>query len=192
MTKDIQKITVSSTELAKLCGCSPRMIRYYDEEGIIVNAGTVNKKSYVLGDAIKAIIAKHDSDAKAKKGNAKEDAERKLKAEADYKESQAEMAEIKLKEIKGQMHRSDDVEAAMTDIVYAFRSAMLALPGKLAMDIIKCKEPNEASVMIREECYKALEDLSNYKYDPEFYKKRVIEREGMSEDVDESRNKETQ
>lgn len=170
------------------------MIRYYDEEGIIVNAGTINKKSYVLGDAIKAIIAKHDNDAKAKKGNAKEDAERKLKAEADYKEAQAEMAEIKLKEIRGQMHRSEDVEAAMNDIVYAFRAGVLAMPGRLAMDVSKVTDPNEASKMIEAECFKILDDLSNYQYDPDYYKKRVTEREGMSndEEAETSRSKEAQ
>lgn len=172
------------------------MIRYYDEETTIVNVGTVNKKLYVLGDAVKAIITKHDNDAKvkAKKGNAKEDAERKLKAEADYKEAQAEMAEIKLKEIRGQMHRSEDVEAAMNDIVYAFRSGVLAMPGRLAMDVAKVSDPNQVSKMIESECFKVLDELSNYQYDPEYYKKRVTDREGMSidEESDDGRNKEAQ
>jgi hypothetical protein len=172
------------------------MIRYYDEETTIINVGTVNKKLYVLGDAVKAIITKHDNDAKAKakKGNAKEDAERKLKAEADYKEAQAEMAEIKLKEIRGQMHRSEDVEAAMNDIVYAFRSGVLAMPGRLAMDVAKVSDPNQVSKMIEAECFKVLDELSNYQYDPEYYKKRVTDREGMSidEESEDGRNKEAQ
>jgi hypothetical protein len=58
---------------------------------------------------------------------------------------------------------------------------MIALPGRLAIDVVGAKTAAEASNMIRAEAYKILEELSNYRYDPEVYAKRVRERQGWSE-----------
>ena len=105
----------------------------------------------------------------------------KLRAEADLKQSKAKIAEMQLKELEGKMHRSEDVEAMTNDLVYTVRSAITALPGRLAMDVVQAKSAAEASVLIRSECYKILEELANYKYDPEAYMRRVRDREGWSE-----------
>ncbi|MBQ2361997.1 MAG: hypothetical protein II287_00115, partial [Bacteroidaceae bacterium] len=43
------------------------------------------------------------------------------------------------KELEGKMHRSEDVEAVMTDLVYTIRSMLMALPGRLAVDVVSTK-----------------------------------------------------
>ena len=105
----------------------------------------------------------------------------KLRAEADLKQSKAKIAEMQLKELEGKMHRSEDVEAVTNDLVYTVRSMIMALPGRLAMDIIKVPTASEASAMIRAECYKILNELAGYEYDPEVYQRRVRDREGWSD-----------
>lgn len=79
------------------------------------------------------------------------------------------------------MHRSEDVEAVMTDLVYTIRSMLMALPGRLAVDVVSAKTAAEASEVIRAEVYKVLEELAGYKYDPEEYARRVRDREGWSD-----------
>ena len=79
------------------------------------------------------------------------------------------------------MHRSEDVEAVMTDLVYNIRSMLVALPGRLAVDVTGAATPAEASEIIRTEVYKILTELAGYKYDPEVYARRVRDREGWSE-----------
>ena len=91
------------------------------------------------------------------------------------------MAEIQLKELKGKMHRSEDVEALTSDLVYTIRSMIIALPGRLAVDVAAVSTAPEASELIRTECFAILEELSNYKYDPEEYARRVRDREGWQE-----------
>ena len=83
--------------------------------------------------------------------------------------------------LQGKMHRSDDVEAIMTDLVYTIRSMIIALPGRLAVDVAEAKTASEASEIIRKECHILLNELSNYKYDPAEYAKRVRDREGWQE-----------
>lgn len=85
------------------------------------------------------------------------------------------------KELEGTMHRSEDVEAVMTDLVYNIRSMLIALPGRLAVDVVAAQTAAEASEIIRAEVYKILEELAAYKYDPEEYARRVRDREGWSD-----------
>ena len=87
---------------------------------------------------------------------------------------------LQLNELEGKMHRSEDVEAVMTDLVYAIRSMLIALPGRLAVDVSSTTSAQEASEVIKKEVYKILDELSEYKYNPEEYAKRVREREGWT------------
>jgi hypothetical protein len=84
------------------------------------------------------------------------------------------------------MHRSDDVVEVMNALVYAVRSNVLSLPGRLAMDVVKAASANEASAIIRRECNNILEDLSNYKYNPDEFRRKVRERQGKKDDEDET------
>ena len=108
---------------------------------------------------------------------------RRLEAEADLKRSKADIAALQLSELEGTMHRSEDVEAVMTDLVYNIRSMLVALPGRLAVDVTGAATPAEASEIIRTEVYKILTELAGYKYDPEVYARRVRDREGWSEQL---------
>ena len=105
----------------------------------------------------------------------------KLRAEADLKQSKAKIAEMQLKELEGKMHRSEDVEAMTNDLVYTVRSMIMALPGRLAMDVAQAASAAEASALIRSECNKILNELAGYHYDPEVYQRRVRDREGWGE-----------
>ena len=109
---------------------------------------------------------------------------RKAQAEADLKRSKADIAMLQLNELEGKMHRSEDVEAVMTDLVYAIRSMLIALPGRLAVDVSSVTSAQEASEVIKKEVYKILNELSEYKYNPEEYARRVREREGWTNRAD--------
>lgn len=104
----------------------------------------------------------------------------KLRAEANIKQSKDKIAEMQLKELEGKMHRSEDVEAVMEDLVYTIRGLILGMPGRLAMDVTQATSAAEASAVIRAECNKILNELAGYRYDPEEYQRRVKDRQGFS------------
>ena len=106
--------------------------------------------------------------------------EKKAKAEAELKEAKAAIAIMQQQELEGQMHRSEDVEAVLFDLVYEIRSMITALPGRLAMDTAQITTPEEESIRIRDEVNDILNALSNYRYDPERFKRRARERKGAS------------
>lgn len=168
----------SSQVIAKIFGVTTRRVEQLKAEGIIKGQGKPTK--YDLLPTIQTYI-KYLSD----KANGREKKEttanleaEKLAAEKRIKEAKAEMVELELEELKGELHRASDVEAIVTDSALYIRSMLMAMPGKLAVDCAACKTASEAAERIKKEIYFILDNLSDYQYDPEAYKKRVRERRG--------------
>ena len=174
----------SSAVIAKLFGVTERRVQQLAKEGIIP---AVQQRPYKF-DLLATVQAyiKYLSDkanGKEKSTDTVQAEADKLRAEADLKQSKAKIAEMQLNELEGKMHRSEDVEAMTNDLVYTIRSMVMALPGRLAMDVAQVSNANEASALIRAECNKVLNELAAYKYDPEAYQRRVRDREGWSESL---------
>lgn len=62
---------------------------------------------------------------------------------------------------------------------------LLAMPGKLALDLASIQTVSEAAERVKQEVYFILNNLANYRYDPEDYAKRVRERNGLSAELPE-------
>lgn len=164
--------------IAKIFGVSTRRVEQLKTEGIIKGEGKPTK--YDLLPTIQSYI-KYLSDkanGREKKQNDARIETEKLEAEKRIKVSKAEMAEIELKELRGKMHRAEDVESIMTDHVFFLRSMLMAMPSKLAVDLAGTHTAAEQADRVKQEVFYILENLAGYKYDPEEYKKRVMERQG--------------
>lgn len=164
--------------IAKIFGVSTRRIEQLKTEGVIKGEGKPTK--YDLLPTIQAYI-KYLSDkanGREKKENMANLEEAKLSAEVEIKKSKAEAARLELKELQGKMHRAEDVEAIFTDHVLFLRSMLLAMPGKLAVDLSGEHSAAEQAETVKREVYYILNNLADYRYDPEEYKKRVMERQG--------------
>lgn len=174
---------VDSKTIADVFDMTPRRVQQITKEGIITAVKKGNANRYDFLSTIRQYISYLTDKANGRELS-KQEVEvekRRLEAEADLKRSKADMAALQLKELEGTMHRSEDVEAVMEDLVYSIRSMLVALPGRLAVDVSGVSTAAEASEIIRAEVYKILEELARYKYDPEVYARRVREREGWSE-----------
>lgn len=178
------KQNLQSTDIiAKLFDLDVRRVQQLAKEGILP-AASQRPYKFDLLPTVKAYIRYLRDRANGKEAKTadtvKAEAD-KLRAEADLKQSKAKIAELQLKELEGKMHRSEDVEALTNDLVYTARSMIMALPGRLAMDVVQAGSANEASALIRTECYKILDELAGYQFDPEAYRRRVRDREGWSD-----------
>ncbi|MFR3175579.1 MAG: protoporphyrinogen oxidase [Acutalibacteraceae bacterium] len=178
------KQNLQSTDIiAKLFDLDVRRVQQLAKEGILP-AASQRPYKFDLLPTVKAYIRYLRDRANGKEAKTadtvKAEAD-KLRAEADLKQSKAKIAELQLKELEGKMHRSEDVEDLTNDLVYTARSMIMALPGRLAMDVVQAGSANEASALIRTECYKILDELAGYQYDPEAYRRRVRDREGWSD-----------
>lgn len=170
---------VSTTELACVLGISGRRIRQMAEDGQLekLGAGRFN-----LSESVQAYqrmltrVLPNEEDVKIEKA--------KRRAETTLKASKAEIARLEVAELKGQMHRSEDVAALTEELIYTIRGALLAMPGRLAVDVIGVKTAAEASEIIRAEIYKVMEELAQFEYDPAKYEERVRARRDWAERED--------
>ena len=172
---------VKAGELAEMLDLSVARIGQLRKEGVLRQEHTPLGDRYPLIDSVRSYV-RFIKDSKS--GSSGTSEARKDEAEANLKEAKAAVAELELKEILGRMHRAEDVEAMTSDLVLAVRTLLVALPGRLAVDVMQAETSAEASVIIRKEVNRILEELSTYRYDPEAYAKRVRDRGGLSADTE--------
>lgn len=170
-----EKITdeteVNATELAIVLGLTVRRIQQMGQDGTL---STVRRGRYLLGDSVQRYInflskpAVDDEDKKTEKT--------KRMAEMQIKAAKATVAKLEAEELRGKMHRSEDVAAMTEDLIFTIRGALNALPGRLAVDVAAVSTAAEAAEVIRREVHKVMGELAAYQYDPQKYEERVRER----------------
>lgn len=169
-----KKTEVNATTLAIVLGITARRVYQLAQDGVF---SAVEKGKYALADAVQSYI-EYRSDEKPL-SNAEGE---KLQAEVTIKKSKATMLALEAKEMQGKMHRSDDVAALTADLIYTIRGSLIALPGRLAVEVVGVGTAAEAADIIRSEVYQVMESLANYEYDPKKYTERVRERNRWDSD----------
>ena len=159
---------VSTSELACVLGITARYVRQLTEDGQLEK---IKQGRYALCASVQKYIdsreAVTEDDAKLEKA--------KRAAEVTLKTSKAHIAKMEADELRGKMHRSEDVAAMTEDLIYTVRGSLMALPGRLAVDVAAVTTPAEAAEIIRKEVHALMRELANYQYDPEKYEERVRE-----------------
>lgn len=173
--------------LATLFKLTVRRVQQLTQDGIL-RTDIVNKqRRYNLIENVQRYIEYLRAKAESREGK-QDDAKnesRKIEAEADLKEAKARVASLEAQELEGKLHRSEDVEDMTTQLVFTIRSLIVALPGRLAVDLAQMDKPAEVSHRIKRETDSILSELSKFKYDPETYRKLVRGRKGWSEMISE-------
>lgn len=169
-TKITSETEVSSSELACVLGITGRNIRQLVEDGQLEKVDG----RFILSGSVQRYVAfksKRDKDDEEKRLE-----KTRLTADVTMKASKAQIAKMEADELRGKMHRSEDVAAMTEDLIYTIRGSLMALPGRLAVDVATVTTPAEAAEIIRKEVHALMRELANYQYDPEKYEERVRER----------------
>lgn len=170
--KEAEKVTdeteVDTTELAVVLGVTARRVQQMAQDGTI---STVRRGRFLLCDAVQRYI-RFVSKEKDVSPQDKEQRD----AEVSIKKAKAIISVMEAKELQGKMHRSEDVAAMTEDLIYTIRGMLVALPGRLAMDVVTAGTAAEAAEIVRKEVFEVMKELANYRYDPEEYEARVRER----------------
>ena len=184
---DFMSLELTARDFGELVGISDRHVRRLIKSGK-VPAKSQNPLRISVGAGLAAFISHLKESAKTEDRPVDDEKARseKLRADADISIYKAKQEEAKWKEMAGQLHRSEDVQAMTEDLIYTIRGAITALPGKLAMNVAAEDDPNVCSNIIKQEVILVLEGLSEYEYSKERYLARMKEREGReAEEEDE-------
>lgn len=173
-------VFVKTADICAMTGKSNQWIGQLTSQGTLNKTKTKHGSLYELAPNIKAYCDMLEERAEEHGDNPdiQELELEKRRAEVKAKKAKATMLEYELKELKGKMHRSEDVAAMTADLLYSVRNALIALPGRLAMELSSITDPAEISARIQKEVYLVMEELSTYEYDAEKYKEKVMERSG--------------
>ncbi|GMQ60320.1 hypothetical protein AN1V17_47200 [Vallitalea sediminicola] len=167
-TNEVDGITVSSAVLQSILGLTDRRVRQLAQEGTVVR---VSRGKYSLVSSVQNYVTYIKT--------TKETAETPKKL--DYEDERAlherikrEKSELTLKLMKGELHKTEDVERVMNDMLANFRSKVLAIPSKVAPRLIYKDDVNNIQDTIEIEVVEALQELSEY--DPSlFYSDEYID-----------------
>ena len=179
MSADIsitEETEVSTTELACILGITGRRIRQMAEDGQMQK---VSQGRFLLADSVQRYI-KSINRGEMDEGDKKLEKTRRI-AETTMKASKATLLKLEAEHLKSIMYRAEDVAAMTEDLVYTIRSALSALPGRLAVEAAAATTPAEASEVIRREVYQVMRDLAGYRYDPKKHEKLVKENRDWDE-----------
>lgn len=171
---------VTTTGLASILGLTGRRVQQLTQDGVL---RTCKRGKYLLGDAVQRFISSK-VDAAVTDEECEEAAKQKILSDARLKAAKADILEAEAEEVKGTMHRAGDVELLTNDMIYTIRSALNALPGRIAVDVAACETAAEASDLIRKEVHKIMRELAAYRYDPAKYEELVRERREWAETAD--------
>lgn len=191
--KNLVKVEI----IAKVFQVTVRRVQQLTQEGIIqtveIMEGNRKLRRYDLMPTVMQYI-KYLSDkanGREKKSSTSDKEEEKLQAEVDLKKAKASIAQLQLEELEGRMHSAEDVEAMTTDLCLAVRSSLLSMPGRLAVDVAEAQSnAAEVSGIIKKAVDEILEDLTRYEYNPDEYRRRVRERQGWLEKIEQENDEE--
>ena len=173
--KNYQKVEV----IARLFGKTARRIYQLTQDGVLPTEPTPEGNRYDLLPTVQLYIKYLEEKNKSGQPAAvTEKLEKKLDAEIKYKEAKAGKAKLELDELKGKLHRSEDIEKITNELVFSVRSMLLALPGRVAMDLAAINTAPAVSEYMARHVAALLDELATHEYNPEAYAQLVREREG--------------
>ena len=175
-------------DLANLFGCANQWINQLTRDGVLKKRDTPAGKRYNVVESTRAYVQhlRDKAAGRGEKGIPESKELEKFEAEVRIKQAKAQIAELEAQELQGIMHRSEDVAALTEDLLYTIRDSLLALPGRLAVDVAGASTAAEAAEIVKREVYAVMKELAQYQYDPAKYAERVRERMDWEGDVDDS------
>lgn len=160
---------VSSSVVAEQLGISRRTVTRLATSGVLTAAK--DDRGHFMFDAAQA-AEEYEAYASAGDGDVDWNVENK-KADTRNKTIKGDMLQLELDEMRGKYHRSEFVEDAINDLVFAVRSHLSALPGKLGPELAEVADTAACVEAVKRECNAVLADLARYRYNPAAFRQRL-------------------
>lgn len=158
---DSETIIVNDKELAEYLGISDRRVRQLAkaEEGqdpVCVRVGSGNK--FDLKRSVKNYIKFKDE--------VSDKLDLAVKSERlKHERLKQRKTQLEVEQMEKKLHKASDVERLWNSIVYGAKTKLLAIPTKIAPQLVAIEDQKEIQVTLRKEIKQALDDITNYDID---------------------------
>ena len=174
--KKMDVTIVNSVVLGSCWGISDRRVRQLREEQVI---SEVARGKFNLIESTRRYCEYLRNQINSSEGN-----ENKCNYETEraaHEKTKREMKELQLGVMKGKLHRSEDVEEVMTDMIIYAKTKLLALPERIAIIAAGISDVNAIETKVEKLILNALNELKEY--NPElFANSEVIASNGADDD----------
>jgi phage terminase Nu1 subunit (DNA packaging protein) len=171
-SKPLEKI-ITTSELSEILGLSTRRIGQLEKDGALTK---VNRGRYDLVASIRSYI-----DYRIEKEKGDDELDAKVET-ALWTRARRQKTELELNILKGEVHRSQDVKRVMNNMLTAFRTRILAIPTRVASQLIGQQDMAIVQDKIKKVLNEALNELKDY--DPNVFYAESKDKLSIEEDED--------
>lgn len=165
---------VNQKILSQVLGISTRRVRQLREEGLF--PFIQNTKKYSLEKCVQEYI-----DYKVNAETANGTSVSREKEQAEHERIKKNISALKLRKLKNEVHEAADVEMYWNEMLINFRNRLLALPAKLAPQIVGENDMQVILKYLTDEIHGTLDELAEYNPD-ELCRNDVFGDEELEED----------
>jgi phage terminase Nu1 subunit (DNA packaging protein) len=145
---------VSTDIICEILGFSPRRIQQLAKENALVR---VSHGKYDLPASIQKYI-----DYNIEINSMFDGQLDKTQEEAKWVIARRQKTELEVQIMKGELHRSEDVQMVMSDMLGNFRARLLSLPSKVVPQLLGKTDILAVKQMLKDAVHEALNELSDY------------------------------
>lgn len=153
---------VSSEEISQIFGVSTARIRQLTKENAVIRVG---HGKYHLPKSIQAYLSYMDSK--------RSEVVDKTVEEAYWTRARREKTELQVQVMRGELHRSEDVERVMNEMLGNFRGKLLSFPSKIASRVAGRTDLTEIRDVLKSGIHEVMTELAEYNA-KDFYSEEVF------------------
>lgn len=152
ISKNLKTVTTTQTEMAKVLGVTQQRVSQLVKTGVITrdDSGAV-----LLIDSLKNYY-KPNKDNDTLPEDLSVEKERAL-----HEKAKREIAELKLAEMKKEIHSTTDIELMVGGMITVFKKSLLALPYKVSQKLVG-KSADDINEVLTQEITSSLTELSSF------------------------------
>lgn len=156
---DVSTIICSAGVLADMLGIKDTTVRHLASSGVMPR---VSSGRYKMRDCVHNYVMQLRMQSKSTSQPSSSDLPELKDAQAKHEVIKTHIAEIRLDVMRGKVHKSEDVERVMTNMLASVRSKLLSIPSKVAPRVAAMNDAGEVMAFLQTEIYEALHELSEY------------------------------
>lgn len=156
---DVSTLICSASVLADMLGIKQTTVRHLASSGVMPR---VTNGRYKLRDCVHNYVMQLRIQSKNPESGSTDQKPELRDMQAKHEAIKLQMSDMQLKLMQGKLHKSEDVEKVMTNMLASMRAKLLSLPSRVAPRVAEASDPTEVMAILQADIYDALHELSEY------------------------------
>lgn len=180
---DVSTLICSAGVLADMLGIKQTTVRHLASSGVMPR---VRNGRYKMRDCVHNYVMQLRIQSKNPESGSTDEKPELRDMQAKHEAVKLQMSEMQLKLMQGKLHRSEDVERVMTNMLASMRAKLLSLPSRVAPRVAETSDPTEVMAILQTDIYDALRELAEYTPEMFYGDDLLLDDDGNLIETDES------